>query len=226
MSCPALNALLPAPVRTSTSVAGSTASSSSASSISRWTCGLMALRLSGRLIISQVMPPSFSTWIASYFLAAGMFLSRNAVGSPFNRSWPDETRLASPRRPCAFRVGRNGADGAQRLVDLLHEADARQLLAQRAAVVVQAVRDHGDVDDRFFAVRGERIDGMEVGLLALGAGAARQLFLQQQNIDGGIVEQRRHALDIDLLAAEPGKAGIQRIADERADAEHGFETLE
>src|ERR1700730_13925000 len=129
MSCPALNALLPAPVRTSTSVAGSTASSSSVSSISRWTCGLMALRLSGRLIISQVMPPSFSTWIASYFLAAGMVLSRNAVDGPFNRSWPDETRLVSHRLPCAFRVGRNAAHGAQRLVDLLHEADVRQLLA-------------------------------------------------------------------------------------------------
>src|ERR1700722_7944701 len=147
MSCPALNAL-PAPVRTSTSVAGSTASSSRVSSISRWTCGLMALRLSGRLIISQVMPPSFSTWIASYFLAAGMVLSRNAVDGPFNRSWPDETRLASRQLPCAFRVGRNGADSAQRLVDLLHEADVRQLLTQCTAIVVQPVRDHGDVDDR------------------------------------------------------------------------------
>src|ERR1700751_992783 len=142
MSCPALNAL-PAPVNTSTSVAGSTASSSSVSSISRWTCGLMALRLSGRLIISQVMPPSFSTWIASYFLAAGMFLSRNAVGGPFNRSWPDDTRLASHRLPCALRVVRNGAHRAQRFADLLHEADMRQLLAQSAAVIVQAMRDHG-----------------------------------------------------------------------------------
>src|ERR1700733_1024376 len=68
MSWPAENAWLPAPVRTRTSVFGSTASSSSASSISRWTCGLMALRLSGRLIISQVMPLSFSAEIASYFL--------------------------------------------------------------------------------------------------------------------------------------------------------------
>src|SRR5580704_17861440 len=224
MSCPALNAL-PAPVRTRTSVAGSTASSSRVSSISRWTCGLMALRLSGRSIISQVMPPSFSTWIASYFLAAGMVLSRNAVGGPLNRSWPDETRLVSRRLPCAFRVGRNGAYRAQRLVDLLHETDVGQLLAQRAAVIGQPVRDHGDVDDRFFAARRKRIDGVEVGLLALRAGAARQLFLQQQNIDRRIVEQRRHALDIDLLAAEPGKTGIQRIADEGADAEHGFETL-
>src|ERR1700722_18038652 len=177
MSCPALNAL-PAPVRTSTSVAGSTASSSSVSSISRWTCGLMALRLSGRLIISQVMPPSFSTWIALYFLAAGMFLSRKAVDGPFNRSWLDETRLASHRLPCAFRVGRNGAHRAQRLVDLLHEADVRQLLAQGPAVIGQAVRDHGNVDDGFHTVRGERVDGMKVGLLALGAGPARQLFLQ------------------------------------------------
>src|ERR1700730_7887249 len=128
MSCPALNAL-PAPVSTSTSVAGSTASSSSVSSISRWTCGLMALRLSGRLIISQVMPPSFSTWIASYFLAAGMVFSRNAVGGALNRSWPNETRLVSHRLPCGFRVGLNVAHRAQCLVDLLHEADMRQLLA-------------------------------------------------------------------------------------------------
>src|ERR1700692_3020935 len=225
MSCPALNAL-PAPVRTSTSVAGSTASSSSVSSISRWTCGLMALRLSGRLIISQVMPPSFSTWIASYFLAAGMAYSLCVPVGAFNRSWPGETRLGSRRLPCALGVGRNGAHRAQRFVDLLHEADVGQLLAQRAAVVGQAVRDHGDVNDRFFAARSERVDGMEVGLLALGAAAARQFLLQQKNIDRRVVEQRRDALDIDLLAAEAGETGIQRIADEGADAEHGFEALE
>src|SRR3954469_22333147 len=67
MSCPAQNAS-PAPVSTSTCVSGSPDSSSSASSISRWSCGLMALRLSGRFMISQVMPSLFSIRTVSYFL--------------------------------------------------------------------------------------------------------------------------------------------------------------
>src|SRR5882672_707996 len=66
MSWPAQNAS-PAPVSTSTSVSESPANSSSASSMSRWSCGLMALRLSGRFMISQVMPSCFSIRTVSYF---------------------------------------------------------------------------------------------------------------------------------------------------------------
>src|SRR5262245_5577216 len=66
MSWPAQNASL-APVSTRTWVCGSTASSASASSISRWSCGLMALRLSGRLMISHVIPSCFSMRTVSYF---------------------------------------------------------------------------------------------------------------------------------------------------------------
>src|SRR5262245_53049894 len=75
MSCPAQNAS-PAPVSTSTSVAESLASSSSASSISMWSCGLMALRLSGRFMISQVMPSCFSIRTVSYFFVVTVFLLR------------------------------------------------------------------------------------------------------------------------------------------------------
>src|SRR5215472_2359602 len=67
MSCPAQKAS-PAPVITRTCVSSSIARSSSTSSISRCSCGLMALRLSGRLKITQVMPFSFSTLMVSYFL--------------------------------------------------------------------------------------------------------------------------------------------------------------
>src|SRR5258705_9423138 len=66
MSCPAQKAS-PAPVSTRIWVSGSTASSAKASSMSRWSCGLMALRLSGRFKISQVMPSCFSIRTVSYF---------------------------------------------------------------------------------------------------------------------------------------------------------------
>src|ERR1700759_30330 len=72
MSWPAEKAL-PAPVITRTSVFGSIARASSASSISMCNCGLIALRWSGRLKITYVIPPSRSILIVSYFLSAIIF---------------------------------------------------------------------------------------------------------------------------------------------------------
>src|SRR5258705_10218033 len=69
MSWPAQNAG-PAPVRIRISVSSSIARSSSTSSMSMCSCGDIALRLSGRLKITQVIPLSFSTLMVSYFLAA------------------------------------------------------------------------------------------------------------------------------------------------------------
>src|SRR5262249_17109907 len=74
MSCPAQKAS-PAPVSTRTWVCGSTASSANASSMSRCSCGLMALRLSGRFMISQVMPCCFSIRTVSYFFVIIVFSS-------------------------------------------------------------------------------------------------------------------------------------------------------
>src|SRR5215471_2268652 len=76
MSCPAQKAS-PAPVITRTCVSSSIARSSSTSSISRCSCGLMALRLSGRLKITQVMPSSFSTLMVSYFLVVILLSPRS-----------------------------------------------------------------------------------------------------------------------------------------------------
>src|SRR5882672_7043071 len=61
MSCPALQ-LSPAPVRTSTFASGATARSPSADIISSCICGVMALRFSGRFIVTQAMPSAISTF--------------------------------------------------------------------------------------------------------------------------------------------------------------------
>ena len=62
--------LLPAPVMTITWVSGSPSASVTASYMSKWSCGLMAFRFSGRLKMTQVMPSSFSTNTVLYSLVA------------------------------------------------------------------------------------------------------------------------------------------------------------
>src|SRR3954454_8387099 len=94
MSCPAQNAS-PAPVRMRTSVSVSVESSSSASSMSRCSCGLMALRLSGRLRMTQVIPPSLSILIVSYFLSAISFSPRWFNGTDYRAGCRCACRLSS-----------------------------------------------------------------------------------------------------------------------------------
>ena len=62
--------LLPAPVMIMTWVSGSPSHSVTASYMSKWSCGLMAFRFSGRFRMTQVMPSSFSTRTVLYSFVA------------------------------------------------------------------------------------------------------------------------------------------------------------
>ncbi len=64
---------------------------------------------------------------------------------------------------------------------------------------------------------------MEIGLLPLGPWSARQLLLQQEDIDAGIGEHGLDALDVRLLARERRESRIERVADGRADGEQRFQ---
>ena len=79
--------------------------------------------------------------------------------------------------------------------------------------------DHGDEGDGFLRPGRQLIDGPHVVFLVPALGGPQQLLLQQQRVDPGIVHQGLDATNIGLAAAQGAKAGIQRIADNRADTE-------
>src|SRR6266853_2449400 len=85
MSWPALQ-LSPAPASTSTFASGAAASSRSAAIISSCICGLIALRLSGRFIVTQAISSATSTFTVWNFEKSIVFLLARSFTAPGNCS--------------------------------------------------------------------------------------------------------------------------------------------
>src|SRR5436190_16636951 len=104
ISWPALQ-LSPAPVRTSAFASGATASCESAAIISSCICGLIALRLSGRFIVTQARSSATSTFTVWNFGKSIFSSSGGALHAPGNCS---KGRCAPPR---AVGVESTAAEG-------------------------------------------------------------------------------------------------------------------
>src|SRR5882672_4475727 len=102
MSWPALQ-LSPAPVSTSTFASGATASCESAAIISSCICGLIALRFSGRFIVTQAMSCATSTFTVWSFEKSILlsFIRRAPAGHCSNERMPDGP-------PASWDTGRDG----------------------------------------------------------------------------------------------------------------------
>ena len=94
----------------------------------------------------------------------------------------------------------------------------RQLRPQRPAIIGEPVRPHAELDDGLLGTRRDVLDGVHIGFGAVHAGRAWQLRLQQREIDAGIIQHGLDAFDVGLPVGQAGKSGIERIADDGADA--------
>src|SRR5882672_10536724 len=204
MSWPAENDS-PAPVTTRISVSSSMARSSSASSMSRWSCGLMALRLSGRLKVTQVMPSPFSTLMVSYFLAA-IFFSLHVVNVV--RSWTvaDGGMPGAPWRDAvvlALRELPRQGDRALRGKHEQHLAVGRQRhVGGRGDLQVHAIAEH--IDAARGAEKGDAADAAReaVALRLRAARMERDAFGPDRDRDRGRVVDRLRDRALDVPAAE------------------------
>src|SRR5580765_2342438 len=144
MSCPALQDS-PAPVRTNTFASAATASSASATIISSCICGVMALRFSGRFIVTQAMPSAMSTFTVSNF--------GNAMAISFTLFSRDQRAVALAHR--AERL--LGGDRRDHLVEIpvalrllgrlhlreIHGMELAPVLADAALAEERIVGRHG-----------------------------------------------------------------------------------
>ena len=112
------------------------------------------------------------------------------------------------------------AHGPHGLVGILKKRRIRQSCAQVAAIIRKVIGNHRAVADWLGegAFAGHCIDARESRFFRIPR-LAQDLFLQQQYINGGILEHGENRLDIVVLARQGREARVERISDDGPDAE-------